>query len=276
MGWIVHVDRPVDSGPYAPSMTRATVPSIRAGQSPTTVALLADARGQVVTVLTDDRSRQLRGSVAAAESLPAGPSLGGSRSAERGCTGTAGRCSRPRRKFGFRRRHAPSVRRRRRGVCHCASAQPCLHCSPTQAGQTLLGLAIPRRSGSLWSRWVGCRLPGSSALVVVVAVVGLGWLAVTELLAWVGGSSVSLNCPCADQGGRRVDMVVGADRRGRAGVGVWRDAASGPLTARRRRPRSRLALLLDQADGLAAGPVGPGPAGAACRLGVARLAGSGA
>ena len=35
-----------------------------------------------------------------------------------------------------------------------------------------------------------------------------GGLAVTELLARVGGSSVSLNCPCADQGGRHVDMVV--------------------------------------------------------------------
>jgi hypothetical protein len=34
MGWIVHVDRPVDSGPYARSMTRATVPSIQPGQSP--------------------------------------------------------------------------------------------------------------------------------------------------------------------------------------------------------------------------------------------------
>jgi hypothetical protein len=79
----------------------------------------------------------------AAESPSADPTLGGSRSAERGCTGRAGRCSRPRRRFGCRRRRAPPVRRRRRGVCHCASAQPCLDCSPTQAGQTLLGLAIP-------------------------------------------------------------------------------------------------------------------------------------
>ena len=76
-----------------------------------------------------------------AESPPARPSLGGSRSVERGCTGRDGRCSRPRRRFGCRRRRAPSVRRRRRGVCHCASAQPCLDCSPTQAGQTLLGPA---------------------------------------------------------------------------------------------------------------------------------------
>ena len=87
--------------------------------------------------------RQLRGGVAAAEASPARPTHGGSRSIERGCTGRAGRCSRPRRKFGLRRRRAPSVRHRRRGVCHCASAQPCLDCSPTQAGQTLLGLAIP-------------------------------------------------------------------------------------------------------------------------------------
>src|SRR5512132_846441 len=57
-------------------------------------------------------------------------------------------------------------------------------------------------------------------------------LAVTELLARVAGSSVAANCPCADQGGRHVDMVVGADHRGRAGGGVWRDAASRPLTAR--------------------------------------------
>jgi hypothetical protein len=63
-----------------------------------------------------------------------------------------------------------------------------------------------------------------------------GRLAVTELLARVGDSSVTANCPCADQGGRHVDMVVGADHRGRACVGVWRDAASGPLTALRQRP----------------------------------------
>jgi hypothetical protein len=67
-------------------------------------------------------------------------------------------------------------------------------------------------------------------------------------------------------------MVVGADHRGRGGVGVWRDAATGPLTARRQRARSRLALLLDQADGLAVGPVGPGPAGAADHRWLARRA----
>jgi hypothetical protein len=31
-------------------------------------------------------------------------------------------------------------------------------------------------------------------------------------------------------------MVVGADHRGRAGVGIWRDAATGPLTALGQRP----------------------------------------
>jgi hypothetical protein len=220
----------------------------------------------------------------AAESPPADPTLGGSRSAERGCTGRAGRCSRPRRRFGCRRRRAPSVRRRRRGVCHCASAQPCLDWSPTPAGQTLLGLAIPAgRLGVValgrvtparvlrscgaggggwgWAGWawpeglgptgadvVGRRasldrragrgVPGSCEPVRSAAVdpgPGAG-LAVTELLARVAGSSVSSNCPGADQGGRHVDMVVGADHRGRAGVGVWRAAASRPLTARHQRP----------------------------------------
>ena len=51
VGWIVHVDRPVDSGPYARSLTQATVPSIQPGQSPTTVALLANAQAGEVTEL---------------------------------------------------------------------------------------------------------------------------------------------------------------------------------------------------------------------------------
>src|SRR5512132_4409153 len=64
-----------------------------------------------------------------------------------------------------------------------------------------------------------------------------GRLDAGELFAWVGGSSVSLTCSCADQGGRHVDMVVGADHRGRSGVAVWRDAGpSSPLTARRPSP----------------------------------------
>jgi len=235
---------------------------------------------------------QLRGGVAAAEAPPARPTHGGSRSIERGCTGRAGRCSRPRRKFEFRRRRAPSVRRGGRGVCHCVSAQPCLDCSPTQAGQTLLGLAIPRRSGSLWSRRVGWRLLGPPLLWCWST--GLGWagwawpegLGPTGACAWsaagpgwhpldqprsasrsrgagppraraqrgrrsrpgrspgrgsclpgVGGSSVSLTCSCADQGGCHVDMVVGADHRGRSRVAVWRDAGpSSPLTAHRHQP----------------------------------------
>jgi hypothetical protein len=101
-----------------------------------------------------------------------------------------------------------------------------------------------------------------------------GRLAVVELFARVGGSSVSLNCSCADQGGRHGDMVVGADRRGRCCVGVWCDAASGPLTGATPAARSRLALLLDQGDGLAVGPVGPGPAGAADHPVLPGLAGS--
>jgi hypothetical protein len=82
----------------------------------------------------------------------------------------------------------------------------------------------------------GCRGPREPARSAAVDPGPGAGLAVTELLARVGGSSVSLNCPCADQGGRHVDMVVGADHRGRAGVGVWRDAATARLTARRQRP----------------------------------------
>jgi hypothetical protein len=60
---------------------------------------------------------------------------------------------------------------------------------------------------------------------------------VTELLARVGGSSVTATCPCADQGGCHVDMAVGADHRGRSRVAVWRDAGpSSPLTALRHQP----------------------------------------
>jgi hypothetical protein len=63
-----------------------------------------------------------------------------------------------------------------------------------------------------------------------------GRLDAGELFAWVGGSSVSLTCSCADQGGCHVDMVVGADHRGRCRVGVRRDAEPSPLTARRHQP----------------------------------------
>jgi hypothetical protein len=118
------------------------------------------------------------------------------------------------------------------------------------------GADVVGRRASL-DRRAGRGVPGSCEPARSAAVdpgPGAG-LAVTELLARVAGSSVSLNCPGADQGGRHVGMVVGADHRGRAGIGVWRDAATAPLTARHQRPRSRLALLLDQADGLAVGPV---------------------
>jgi len=255
--------------------------------------------------------RQLRGGVASCGSSPARPTRGGSRSIERGCTGRAGRCSRPRRKFGFRRRRAPSVRRRRR-VCHCVSAQPCLDCSPTQAGQTLLGLAIPRRSGSLGSRQVGCRPLGPPLLwcwSIRMGWAGWAWpqglgpsgadawsaagpaqiggqvagcrgpreparsaaadpgpggrLDAGELCAWVGGSSVSLTCSCTDQGGCHVDMVVGADHRGRSCGAVW--SAAGPPSPLTRCATSRITAGASARPGRRPGGVAvrPGPAGTA-------------
>jgi hypothetical protein len=72
-----------------------------------------------------------------------------------------------------------------------------------------------------------------------------GRLDAGELFAWVDGSSVSLTCSYADQGGCHVDMVVGADHRGRSRIAVWRDTGPpSPLTARRHQSaRSQLALF---------------------------------
>jgi hypothetical protein len=83
------------------------------------------------------------------------------------------------------------------------------------------------------SRGAGSRQPARS---VAVDPGPGGRLALSQLSARVGGSSVSLSCSGADQGGRHVGMVVGADHRGRARVGVWRDAEPSPLTALRQRP----------------------------------------
>ena len=175
--------------------------------------------------------RPLRGGVAAAEAPPARPTLGGSRSFERGCTGRAGRCRRPRRRFGFRRRRAPSVRRRRRGVGHCASAPPCLDCSPTPARQTLLGLAITRRSGSLWWRRVGCRLLGP-------LVCGAG------RQGWVGLAGRGLKARAFGACG-----VVGG-RAGRAGLrpvrpdrGAGRGCTGPPASPRVARPSIRAGVV---------------------------------
>jgi hypothetical protein len=156
--------------------------------------------------------RQLRGGVAAAESPPARPTLGGSRSIERGCTGRAGRCSRPRRKFGFRRRRAPSVRRRRR-VCHCVSAQPCLDCSPTQAGQTLLGLAIPLAGRTR------CGRVGSVAACRVLLPCGAGRYGWARSAGWAwheGLSPTGLNHPGSCGG--MVGCRASPDRRAGRGV----------------------------------------------------------
>jgi hypothetical protein len=158
------------------------------------------------------------------------------------------------------------------------------HPSRANASRPRRGLRVVGCRAGLAPAWpariggqvAGCRGCGEPARSAAVDLGPGGRLAVTELLARVGGSSVSLNCSCADQGGRHGDMVVGADRRGRCCVGVWCDAASGPLTGAAPAARSRLALLLDQADGLAVGPVGLGPAGAADHPVLPGLAGSGA
>jgi hypothetical protein len=80
------------------------------------------------------------------------------------------------------------------------------------------------------------------------------------VFARTGGSNIGLPCSCAGQGGRHVDMVVGAHHRNRGFVGDWHAAAAPPLTARRPGPVTA-ALLLDQADEPAAWPVRLGPAG---------------
>jgi len=165
--------------------------------------------------------RQLRGGVAAAEAPPARPTHGESRSAEQGCTGRARRCSHPRRKFGFRRRRAPSVQRRRRGVGHCASAPPCLDCSPTQAGQTLLGLAIPRRSGSLWSRRVGCHLPGPPRLWCWVRWLGWASWAWHEGLGLPGPTRGRLPGQPGSAGRSRGAGVPASPRAARPSIPAW-------------------------------------------------------
>jgi hypothetical protein len=128
---------------------------------------------------------------------------------------------------------------------------------PARPGEERAGRDRPDLAPTAEPTLVAAELDGvRPGLLVVASLVlpypGLGGrLAVTELLAQVGGSSVNLNCPCADQGGRNVDMVVGADHHRRAGIGVWHDAATGPLTALPTSPVTDGALL-GQADGLAA------------------------
>jgi hypothetical protein len=107
------------------------------------------------------------------------------------------------------------------------------------------GLA-PARPAQIGGQVAGCRGPREPARSTA-ADPGSGYrLRVTELFTRVGGSSVTLTC-CIDQGGRYVDMVVGADSPDRAGRGGVRDAGSSPpLTPRHepghgRLPRSKSA-----------------------------------
>jgi len=91
---------------------------------------------------------------------------------------------------------------------------------PAQIGGQVAGCRSPPRARAQPSRRSG---PGRSPAVTSCL---LGWAAVAS-------PRTALAPP---QGGRHVDMVVGADHRGRACGGVWRDAASRPLTALRERP----------------------------------------
>jgi hypothetical protein len=102
-------------------------------------------------------------------------------------------------------------------------------------GRCVVGPA-PARPAQIDGQVAGCRGPASPRSAAVDPGPG-GRLAVTKLLARVGGSSVTANCPCAAQGGCLVDMALGADHRGRACVAVWwGEGPSSPLTALRHQP----------------------------------------
>jgi hypothetical protein len=168
--------------PSNPTTTsRVTIPSIQPGQSPTTAALLADVRSQA--------SDQVELTIGPGSSeavlprpshfLPVPPWWIAQRRAGLYRESRAVQPSWA--QVRVRRRRGPSVRRRRRGVCHCASAQPCLHCSPTQAGQTLFGLAIPAgrtRCGRALGRVAPAR--SSSSCDAGRYACGWGWPIVTD------------------------------------------------------------------------------------------------
>jgi hypothetical protein len=138
----------------------------------------------------------------------------------------------PSRANAARPRHTPPVGLAVVASCRLPPARILLSCGAGCGGWAGRGPKGSAPPGQV----AGCRVPPRARAQRGRRSGPCGRLAVTELLARVGGSSVTANWPCADQGGRHVDMVVGADHRGRAGVGVWRDAAPRPLTARRQRP----------------------------------------
>jgi hypothetical protein len=131
---------------------------------------------------------------------------------------------------------AATLDRRGSGV---APARPARH---WRAGRGVQGPREPARSAAADPRPGGRRPPASC-------------------LPWVDGGSVSLSCSGADQGGRHVGMVVGADHRGRCGSGVWPAAKpSPPLTALRQRPgHGRLSRSTRTAGGRRCGSGRPIP-----------------
>jgi hypothetical protein len=134
-------------------------------------------------------------------------------------------------------------------ACTWSAARPGRHPlnQPRSAGRSRGAGAPPRARAQRGRRSRPGRSPGRG-----------------ELFARVGGSSVSLTCSCADQGGRHVDMVVGADHRGRCCVAVWRGAGpSSPLTARRHQPDHGWRSCWTRPTAWQRGAVRPGPAGAA-------------
>jgi hypothetical protein len=73
-------------------------------------------------------------------------------------------------KFGFRRKRAPSVRHRRRGVCHRASARPMLALDPLadhRAAEVLPPPGDGSKRGAGLTGPVG--QPGSARLVIFIS-----------------------------------------------------------------------------------------------------------
>jgi hypothetical protein len=141
-----------------PRPAGATIPSSQPGQSPTTVALLADARPShhlPIPPLVDRAapSGVVPGKLGNAAVLGASSGFAEGAHHRSGADGAASA-------IASQHHHAWIVPPPKQGKRCSASPSPPV--------------------GSLWSRRVGCRLPGSSTRVVLVDTVGLGWLGVAR------------------------------------------------------------------------------------------------